>query len=257
MTSSQRWRDGRASFSRAPIVRSEFDVASIDQEAPAKAFVEQHHYSASFPAARERFGLYRFGELVGVAVFSHPTNDKALTNTFTNIKRLAGVDLGRLVLLDEVGANAESFFVARCFELLRPHGYRGVISSSDPVPRVTRTGQTVMPGHVGTIYQALNGRYLGRSTPRTLRLLPDGTVLNARTLQKIRAGERGWQPAVEQLEKFGAPKFDGDARAWVRRVVPLITTPLRHPGNHKYAWALDRRVQLPVQLYSYPKKATA
>lgn len=253
----QRWRDGRASFSRAPIVRSQFDVEPIADDTTARSFVECHHYSASYPAARERFGLYQLGALVGVVVFSHPTNDATLTNTFANVDRLAGVELGRLVLLDEVGANAESYFVARCFDRLRMKGYRGVISFSDPVPRVSRVGQLIMPGHVGTVYQALNGRYLGRGTPRTLRVLPDGTVLSARTLQKIRKLESGWRAAVDRLLDYGAPPFDGDPRAWVRRAVEATTEKLRHPGNHKYAWALDRRVELPNQVYAYPKKVAA
>jgi hypothetical protein len=255
MTSCQRWRDRRDSYrpARETITVSEFDVAAIDEDTTARAFVERHHYSASYPAARERFGFYRCGELVGVAVFSHPTNDKVLTATFPSIDRLAAVELGRLVLLDDVAANGESYFVARCFEQLRARAYRGVVSFSDPIARATVDGRSVMPGHVGTVYQALNARYLGRGTARTLRLLPDGTVLSPRTLQKIRAGERGWIAAVAQLEAFGAEKFDGDARAWVRRIVPDITRPLRHPGNHKYAWALDRRVRLPAQTISYPK----
>ena len=37
-----------------------------------------------------------------------------------------------------------------------------------------------------------------------MRLLPDGTVLNDRAIQKIRAGEQGWQYASALLEKFGA-----------------------------------------------------
>lgn len=256
MTAScQRWLFGRDSYrpSRETIRPSEFDVAAITDDTTARTFVEAHHYSASYPAARRRFGLYRFGTLVGVAVFSHPSNDKVLTSTFVNIDRLQAVELGRLVLLDDVAANGESYFVARCFEQLRALGYRGVVSFSDPVARVTAAGCVVMPGHVGTIYQALNARYLGLATSRTLRLLPDGTVLSPRTLQKIRAGERGWLAAVAQLEQLGAEKFDGDAREWVRRVVPAISRPLRHPGNHKYAWALDRRVVLPTQLLRYPK----
>jgi hypothetical protein len=257
-TACQRWREGRESYrpARETINRREFDVALIPPEGGdtiAREFVEEHHYSGSYPAARERFGFYRFGSLVGVAVFSHPTNDRALTDTFSNIDRLAGVKLGRLVLLDEVGANGESFFVARCFELLRRDGYRGVISCSDPIPRRSRLGDVVMPGHVGTVYQALNARFVGRTTARTLRLLPDGTVLSDRTLQKIRAGERGWQAAVAQLEAFGAPGFDGDPREWVRRVLPTITTTVRHPGNYKYVWGLDRRVALPESVGPYPK----
>jgi len=57
-------------------------VAELPDDAAAKAFVLEHHYSASYPAARWRFGLFRRGALQGVAVFSHPVNDRALTAVF-------------------------------------------------------------------------------------------------------------------------------------------------------------------------------
>lgn len=263
--SCQRWRDRRDSYrpARETIRVQDFDVAPIDDDATARRFVEQHHYSGSYPAARERVGLYERGDLVGVAVFSHPTNDKVLTGTFAQLDRLQAVELGRLVLLDQVAANAESYFVARCFDVLRGAGYRGVVSFSDPIARTTAAGDVVMPGHVGTVYQALNARYLGRGTARTLRLLPDGTAFSARSMQKIRAGESGWIGTVSDLvNRFGADALpanaDRDARVdWLARVLAGITRPLRHPGNHKYAWALDRRVQLPASVMSYPKRLAA
>jgi len=233
----------------------------MTDDATPRAFVQQHHYSGSYPAARERFGLYHKGQLAGVAVFSHPTNNKVLTNTFVQLPGKAAVELGRLVLLDEIGANAESYFVARCFEQLRARGYRGVVSFSDPIARTSATGHTVMPGHVGTVYQALNARYLGLATGRTLHILPDGTNLSARTLQKVRGAESGWLGAVASLgAKFGVEQLPGHATrderlAWLRGHVMPLTRTLRHPGNHKYVWALDRRVQLsPATIYSYPKK---
>ncbi len=59
-------------------------------------------------------------------------------------------------------------------------GVRGLVMFSDPLPRTRADGAVVMPGHVGTIYQAANSVYTGRSTPRTLTLLPDGTVFSDR-----------------------------------------------------------------------------
>lgn len=51
------------------------------------------------PAPRHRIGHYRRGELVGVAVFSHPCSDAVLTNVFDAPATLS-VELGRFVLLD-------------------------------------------------------------------------------------------------------------------------------------------------------------
>lgn len=249
---AQRWRDRAERYrpARETISTRLFDVAAISDDATAKRFVTAHHYSGSYPAARFRFGLYDRGELVGVAVFSHPVNDATL-DLAPGAER---VELGRFVLLDAVPANGESWFGARCFELLRADGVDGVVSFSDPMPRRTAAGDVAFGGHVGTIYQALNATYLGQAAPRTIRLLPDGTVMSARALQKIRAGERGARYAVSQLVAAGAAAPDGDHREWVRRELPRVTRTARHPGNHRYVWALDRRLRrhLP-ESKPYPK----
>lgn len=252
----QRWSAGRDSYRPAgePIDTSAFDVVELEDDRTARDFVVANHYSRSYPAARFRFGLYRGADLVGVAVFSVPVNDAAL-NVLPG-RGLERVELGRFVLVDDVPANGESWFLARAFELLRSEGIAGVVSFSDPIARTSVAGDVVFPGHVGTIYQATNAVYLGRATPRTLRILPDGTVLNARSLQKLRAGERGWRYVVEQLVRHGAQDLDvdGDRRAWSQLWVEQLTRPLRHRGNHRYAWALRRRDRrhLPESL-PYPK----
>lgn len=260
-TGNQRWRERRDSYRPAGEVidpRS-FDVAEIEDDTTPKAFVEQHHYSGDYPAARFRFGLYRRGELAGTAVFSHPVNNKVLTNTFTKLARAKdAVELGRFVLLDDVAANGETWFLARCFELLRGRVV-GVVSFSDPIPRTDDRGRLVFPGHLGGIYQAFNGRCLGRGTARTLALLPDGRVFSERSRSKIRGLERGWRYCVAELEGYGAAPYQGGedagaARAWLAEQLPRVTRPLRHPGNWKYAWGLERRVRrgLPASL-PYPK----
>jgi hypothetical protein len=261
---NQRWNQGRDSYRPAgEVIRTaDYDVAPIATDNVARRFVELHHYSGTYPAARERFGLYRQGDLVGVAVFSHPSNDKVLTNTFPTVPTRRSVELGRFVLLDEVPGNGETWFLARCFELLRRDNYAGVVSFSDPVARTSADGRQLFPGHIGTIYQASNAKYLGRGTARTLRLLPNGLVLSDRTLQKIRAGERGWFPGAQQLVEQGAAPIelgaDAEARrAWLAQWLPELTRPLRHPGNHKYAWTLAKRIEMSGTPLSYPKKVAA
>lgn len=232
-----------------------FDVAPIAGDTEPKAFVEAHHYSGSYPAARARFGLYRAAQLVGVAVFSHPANAKVLTSVFPG-DPMDSAELGRFVLLDDVPGNGETWFLARCFEHLRRDGLRGVVSFSDPHPRTAVDGRIVFPGHIGTIYQAHNGRYTGRGTARTLHLLPDGAVLNGRTLQKIRSGERGWRYSAAVLQRFGAgeaPAADGDRRDWLRLWLPRLTRTATHPGNHRYAWPLQSRVSVALPTLPYPK----
>lgn len=254
---NQRWREHRSSY-RPPqevICTRDYEISLIPGDSEPKAFIKTHHYLGSYPAARFRFGLFRHGQLCGVAVFSRPTSDLALTNVFDRDPMLC-VDLGRFVLLDEVPGNGETFFLGRCFDLLRREGLAGVVSFSDPSPRRTEAGEIIHRGHIGTIYQAFNGVYLGRSSPRMVRLLPDGSLFHDRNVQKIRKRQQGWRYASQLLQRFGAEPLTGDPSTWLDEWLPIITRRLWHPGNHKYAWALDKRLRrgMPKSL-PYPKFA--
>jgi hypothetical protein len=250
----QRWRSGRASYrpAREVVDTRRLEVATIDRDTVARAFVVEHHYSASYPAARFRFGLYQGGDLVGVAVFSVPANYAALA--CLPCPTAEATELGRLVLLDHVKANAESWFIARCFEDLRRLGIAGVISFSDPVPRQDTAGTTVFRGHVGTVYQASNAIYLGRSRASSLRLLPDGSVLHNRALAKLRGGECGRRYVAAQIERASGIAVVGDVDTWLTTWLPRITRRLPHGGNHKYAFAIDRRIRRYMpESQTYPK----
>jgi hypothetical protein len=175
MSGNMRWRERKAIFRRPDeqIRTADYDVVRLPDDRLTKPFVSTHHYAGTYPAARFRFGLFRAGVMCGAAVFSHPVNDRTLTNVFGG-KAAESVELGRFVLLDEVPGNAETWVLARCLRALRAEGLRGVVSFSDPHPRTTLAGEVVFPGHVGTIYQAGNATYLGKSGGNSLRIFPDG-----------------------------------------------------------------------------------
>jgi hypothetical protein len=112
---------------------------------------------------------------------------------------------------------------------------------SDPLPRTSADGAVVMPGHVGTIYQASNAIYTGRATRRTLILLPDGTVFSARSAQKIRRQECGHEYAERTLIAWGArpPSAGEKPAAWLAAALDdAHARKLRHPGNHRYLFRL-------------------
>lgn len=261
----QRWRKRKSTYrpagELARVDPRDFEVAPIDgagADTIAKAFVEQHHYSGSMPAARERIGLYRAGEMVGVAVFSVPPRITVLDRL--PCPRAEAAELGRLVLLDQVPANTETWFIAQAFGILRRRGYAGLVSFADPMARRNEAGEVTMPGHVGTIYQATNAIYAGLASPRTLRMLPTGQVFSARTISKIRKRDKGWRYGVAQLVEAGATEpADLSAeglQAWLRVELARVTRPVRHPGNHRYLFAITPacRRHLPASL-PYPKLA--
>lgn len=263
-TTCQRWTARRDHYRPASerIDVRQFGVELVPERV-ARAFVLEHHYSGSYPAARCRVGLVRQSgltrELVGVAVFSVPMHG-AVIPKHTGVAAAEGVELGRFVLRDSVPGNGETWFLARAFAAVRAElGVRAVVAYSDPVPRATTDGELVKPGHIGVIYQAHNGRFLGRGSAATHFLSHDGRVVSRRAMSKIRNEERGADYAERSLVELGArPRaFGEDPRAWVTDVLASTAfRRVRHPGNLVYAWPLERSVQLTNGL-AYPKAATA
>lgn len=262
---SQRWRDRRDRYvpNASTINPAEFAV-DVVEERQARAFVVQHHYSGSFPAARLSVGLFRGHSLAGVAVFSQPMNNGAAPK-HAGLHHTQAPDLGRFVLLDDVAGNGETWFLKRAFGCLRREkpGVLGVISYADPIPRVSAAGEVVKPGHVGAIYQNLGAAYRGRATARTEFLTPDGQPVSERAISKIRTLDQGHAYSTDELVRRGArrPHGDEDLRAWLAdlRATGFLAS-RRHPGNHVYAFPLTRAAKhagrdLPTN--PYPMKDAA
>lgn len=271
MTACQRWNPGGVpSWRRSGdggFTPDRCGVTPIEEE-QARQFVVSRHYSRSYPAAVKRYGLFDLRAapapvLAGVAVLSVPASKAVLTNAFPGLEPYEqALELGRFVLADQVAANGESWFLARCSRLAAADGLRGLVMFSDPVPRTRADGLVVMPGHVGTIYQASNAVYTGRATCRSLTLLPDGTMFSDRAAQKIRKRESGCEAAERRLIGFGArpPRAMEGPAAWLAAALADVAArKVRHPGNHRYAFTLGTRrertrVVIGLRPAAYPKK---
>lgn len=239
----QRWREHRSLYvpSRTTIDPRLYDVAPITSDAEARAFLRRHHYlgGESYPAARFRFGLYRRGELVGVAVFGNPptpTAAVALGRMFPGASPQELVTWSRLVLLDECEANAESYLGAACLSWLRREaGVVAGITFADPAL-----------GHWGCVYQSLSFTYLGLSRPEWVHVWRDGNgseSLPRRAIEKARAQEKGWRGTVRRLVARGAPEPPLAPRAfrlWLDEWVARLTRREKAPPKHRYAFAKTR-----------------
>jgi hypothetical protein len=262
VTSCQRWRDRRERRVPAGELIDPAGLAvDLIEEKLARPFVVRHHYSGSFPAARQCAGLFRGVELVGVAVFSVPMNNRAVPHWTGLGEANAGAELGRFVLLDDVPGNAESWFLSRALAALahERRDIKSLLSYADPVERSV-LGQLVKPGHVGTIYQALSAPYRGRTGPRTAYMTANGAHVSGRSLSKIRLGERGAGYAVEQLRELGArPAIGEDGASLVARLIrERWLRRFKHPGNHVYLFPLTRgarAVASRLDTFAYPKLA--
>ena len=265
-----RWSPGRVqSWRRAEdggFDPGRYGVAPIGYS-DARRFCLDVHYSGSYPADRQRYGLFDLSggdRLVGVAVLSVPTRPEVLTGVFPRLVPYEeSLDLGRFCLLDQpCPANSESWFLGQVFRLAAATGIRGLTSFSDPMPRYDTNGNLYKPGHIGLIYQCTNARYTGRGTPRTLVMLRNGEVLSARALQKVRGQERGHEYVERLLIAHGAraPRAGENPAAWLRQALPdARVLRVRHGGNHRYAFTLgcNRRERAAVEVAipgrAYPK----
>jgi hypothetical protein len=252
---NQRWRQRRDTYRPAGEVINtrSYEIAETNSDRTVREFIALHHYLQTTPPARFRFCLYKGQQIVGVAVFAHPTNDRSITGTL-GCAAVEGVELSRLVLLDEVPGNGESYFVGHCLRQLKRIGLAGVVTFSDPMPRKTVSGAVIKVGHVGTVYQSLNARFVGRSCPRSLRMLADGSILSDRTIQKLRSGEPGTRAIRYALANVGLSLPEGPVGAELSALLDKHTRSVRHPGNFKYVWCFSRAGErnLPSCL-PYPK----
>lgn len=264
-THSQRWRDGRTVFVNGPAFDANSYRVEAISEREARAFVVDHHYSRSFPAARQCVGLLRNqagqgAALVGVAVFSVPMNERVVPRYTGLPSANAGAELGRFVLLDDVPMPGESWFASRAFAVLRLHrpGLEAVVSYADPTPRFDAAGGMIKPGHVGSIYKALSGRYLGTASGRSLLFAPNGQVVSDRALSKIRSGDTGRAYAAAQLLAAGArePAADETPAAWVSDLLSSgFLRKARSAPKHVYSWGLTRRARAAgrrIPAHTYP-----
>lgn len=241
-----RWRAGRSSHRPAgePFEPKAHGLEPLDRD-PARDFVATHHYAKSYPAARVAYGLYRaFTGLVGVVVFGRGMQDAAGQRYAPGVDPAHVVELQRLVLLDEIEGNAESWSVAQALRMLQADlpEVRLVLSYSDPVVRRRADGTKILPGHVGTVYQALGARYHGRGERRRLVIAPTGEVVPDRGASKLLAGDRGGPGFYERLIGWGAPRIKSGEQPAAYLDRALREGPFRclpHPGNHVYSWALD------------------
>lgn len=263
----QRWKRGREYYrpGRETIRVREYGI-DIVSDRKARHFIAEHHYAPNSPPQTLSVGLFRKvgvteSRLVGIARFSVPMNQHAVPK-HTGQEPGHGCELGRLVLLDEVPGNGESYFLARAMRVLRQErpNIRAVVSYCDPVARYRQDGTLFKRGHIGICYQALNARHVGRAKPRTLLMTRSGHVLSERSVSKFKHRERGEAYAYRQLLKAGCPErnLGEDREVYLERALREGgVVRQRHPGNLVYCWAVgsarDRKVARsrmpPAQIY--------
>jgi len=189
--------------------------------ADVRSFVSDHHYTGSCPPCRHAIGLYAEGRLVGAAVFGPPAYAQTASSVLDGAEGEQVLELRRLVLLDGVARNAESWFLARAMKML-PAETEVVVAFSDAAL------------HYGACYQAANFIYTGRTSPTYHYVGADGSYLHKRA-----PWEWARQTGVSEREV-------AEERGLVR---------VEDPPRFRYMYPLTRRARREVQprALPYPK----
>jgi hypothetical protein len=55
-----------------PLITSQYEIVQVREDARVKAFIEEHHYSSSYPAARFRFELWYCRKCLALPTLAYP-----------------------------------------------------------------------------------------------------------------------------------------------------------------------------------------
>jgi len=166
---------------------------------------------ALLPADARRVGVWEDGRFVGAVIFSRGANNN-IGSPF-GLPQTEVVELTRVALAQHRAPVSRIVAVAVRLLKRQSPGLRLLVSYADP-------GQ----GHVGTIYQAMNWIYVGRSKPQRDVLGATGREVHKRTASARRSscaglayGPKRWKHKyVLVLDRGLVPALEGMRRPYPR-----------------------------------------
>lgn len=173
----------------------DYDVRRISSTV-AKEYIHVHHYShGSHAHPSPDYGLFDGDSLIGVCMFATPCSERVRSCVFGEEHKNTVLELHRLHILDVTPKNTESWFISKVFNLLRLDrpDLRGIIAFSDTTE-----------GHNGTIYQATNALYCGKTSKSRFYVDETGRLRHPRqcghnvSLQE--AQQLGWKPTIREAK---------------------------------------------------------
>lgn len=149
---------------------SEMKVKQITSEI-ARPYIASFHYSHTMPdSTRFVYGGYLNGKLCGIVCYGMGCGKNQYTALIPNIQNGQYIELTRLWCANDYPRNTESRLISQSLKML-PSDIKLVLSFADEAM-----------GHVGTIYQATNWYYCGRSNGGKQLISSDGLKKHTRLL---------------------------------------------------------------------------
>lgn len=202
---------------------SRCDVRPVSHQTAALVVAEAH-YIGKLGSTSVALGMYIDDVLAGVLTYGTIPGPNAAAICGPD-HRLSVMELTRLALYDWAPRNSESWFIGHTFRWMQ---------HNRPDVHVLISYAEEAVGHVGTIYQATNWTYTGKSSGDVVWLCNDGRKMHPRTTgwdkSKLPAGK--WSPSSG---KFRYVRFLGShtQRRTLRR--QLRWDELPYPKHHRAA----------------------
>lgn len=202
----------------------EYEVAQIRSD-ETHAFCLNIHYAKRIPSISFAFGLYKFGDLVGVVTYGTPPSSTLCRGICGDKYQKQVLELNRLVLRDNE-PNEASRLVGGSLKLL-------------PRPRIIVSFADTAQDHAGYVYQATNFLYTGLSAKfkdpqvRGLEHQHHATYAHGLTNRQV-------------IEKYGAENVTFIERSRKHRYIIFI-------GNKTEK--KEMRAALRYEVLPYPKAA--
>jgi hypothetical protein len=124
-----------------------YTIKPIDRKL-ANEIQIKNHYLKTRASCTFAFGLYENNSIIGVILYGNPTAPTTL-DICGESNRKNVVEITRLWIQDNTPKNTESFFISNTIKLINKPI---IVAFADPDA-----------GHIGTIYQAANFLYTGKS----------------------------------------------------------------------------------------------
>lgn len=174
----------------ANISFSDLIVKQSTQRA-ARLFVEEYHYTGGMGNAGIPVGLFHqpTSTKLGVIVFHAPISENVRRSIFGEGDEHKVIELHRMAIHPKAPHNTGSWFITRALDWLKGYKsqYKAVVSFADSTE-----------GHDGTVYQAANADYYGKSGTATFYKDQEGVLRHARqngeNITQEAAANRGWEP---------------------------------------------------------------
>ena len=165
----------------------ELSVLVIDNKT-AKEYTVKNHYMKTFPIAKVSFGVFFKKKLSGVVSFGYSTaTEQKIKKIIPKIEKSEFIEMQRMNLLDDLGHNAESYFLGQIYKLFKKNTGIKIL--------ITHAGGC--KNDCGIIYQASSWLYFGKEKCNDFYLTKNGEYKNiiapmrfGRVPKEIKGGQK-------------------------------------------------------------------